>query len=88
MAIGVAGYRVLGGPGTSWFDALYMATNVLTTTGFREAVQVEGRPSVMLFTVLLLLFGVSVGAYAISMLTAFMVEGDLTEEFRRRRMQK
>lgn len=88
MAIGVAGYRVLGGPGTSWFDALYMAANVLTTTGFREAVQVEGRPSVLLFTVLLLLFGVSVGVYAISMLTAFIVEGDLTEEFRRRRMQR
>jgi voltage-gated potassium channel len=79
MVIGVAGYRVLGGPETSWFDALYMAVNVLTTTGFREAVQVEGRPSVMLFTVLLLLFGVSIGVYAISMLTAFIVEGDLTE---------
>lgn len=88
LAIGVVGYRVLGGPETSWFDALYMAVNVLTTTGFREAVQVVGRPQVMLFTVLLLLFGVSIGVYAISMLTAFIVEGDLTEAFRRRRMRK
>lgn len=88
MGIGVLGYRVLGGAGTTWLDALYMATNVLTTTGFREAVQVDGNPDVTLFTILLLLFGVSIGVYAISMLTAFIVEGDLTEEFRRRRMRK
>jgi voltage-gated potassium channel len=88
MCVGVAGYRILGGPGTTWLNALYMTTNVLTTTGFREAVRSEGNAPVMVFTIGLLLFGVSIGVYAISGLTAFIVEGDLTEEFRRRRMTK
>lgn len=88
MGIGVAGYRALGEPGTTWLDAVYMTTNVLTTTGFREAVRAEGNPPVVVFTIGLLLFGVSIGVYAISVLTAFIVEGDLTEEFRRRRMTK
>lgn len=88
MAIGVAGYRILGGPATTWIDAIYMTTNVLTTTGFREAVRTDGNPAVAVFTIALLLFGVSIGVYAISVLTAFIVEGDLTEEFRRRRMMK
>lgn len=88
MFAGVVGFRILGGPGTTWLDAIYMTTNVLTTTGFREAVATEGNTPVMVFTIGLLLFGVSIGVYAISVLTAFIVEGDLTEEFRRRRMTK
>ncbi len=88
LCVGVAGYRILGAPGTNWLDAIYMTTNVLTTTGFREAVRTEGNAPVMVFTIVLLLFGVSIGVYAISVLTAFIVEGDLTEEFRRNRMKK
>jgi voltage-gated potassium channel len=88
LCVGVAGYRILGAPGTTWLDAIYMTTNVLTTTGFREAVRTDGNAPVMVFTIGLLLFGVSIGVYAISVLTAFIVEGDLTEEFRRSRMKK
>ena len=88
IIVGVMGYRLLGGPGTTWLDALYMTMNVITTTGFREAVRVEGNAPLTIFTVFLLLFGVSVGVYAISVVTAFIVEGDLTEGFRRRRMNR
>ena len=86
--IGVFGYRILGGPSSSWLDAVYMTANVLTTTGFRESVSVSGSPSGQVFTIVLMFFGAAVVVYATSIVTAFVVEGDLTEGFRRRRMQK
>ena len=88
LLVGVAGYMLIGGPGTSWLDALYMTSNVITTTGFREAVEIRDSVAGRLFTVGLLLVGAGAGAYAISTFTAFIVEGDLTEEFRRRKMTR
>ena len=88
IIVGVTGYHVVGGPATTWVDALYMTVNVLTTTGFREAVKMEGNVPGTVFTIFLMLFGVSIGVYAISVVTAFVVEGDLTEGFRRRRMNR
>ena len=85
--VGVLGYHAVG-TGHSWMDAVYMTANVLTTAGFREAIQVEDRPGVELFTTLLLLFGAVTVVYFTSVVTAFVVEGDLTQGFRRRRMQR
>lgn len=88
LVIGVVGYMIIGGPQTTWLDAVYMTTNVITTTGFREAVDISQGNAGRVFTVGLLLVGAGAGAYAISTFTAFIVEGDLTEEFRRRRMSR
>ena len=88
LLVGVVGYMAIGAPGTTWLDALYMTANVITTTGFREAVDISQGMAGRLFTVGLLLVGAGAGAYAISTFTAFIVEGDLTEEFRRRRMTR
>ena len=85
---GVMGYRLLGGAEHTWLDAVYMTANVLTTTGFREAIPVEGNAAGQYFTIVLMFFGAAVVVYATSVVTAFIVEGDLTEGFRRRRMQQ
>jgi voltage-gated potassium channel len=81
----VIGYRVIGG---SWMNAIYMTANVLTTAGFREAVDIANSPSAQAFTVVLLFFGAGTIVYSTSVITAFVVEGDLTEGFRSRRMQR
>lgn len=86
--VGVFGYKLLGGPKASWLDAVYMTANVLTTTGFREAVEIGEDATGMIFTIVLMFFGAAVVVYATSIVTAFIVEGDLTEGFRRRRMQR
>ena len=86
FAAGVIGYRVLGGDQHSWMDAVYMTANVLSTVGFREAIPVEGNNAAMVFTIALLFFGAGALVYATSVITAFIVEGDLTEGFRSRRM--
>ena len=85
---GVVVYKMLGGPDASWLDAVYMTANVLTTAGFREAVDVSHNPTLMMFTVALLVFGAGTVVYAISIFTAFVIEGDLTQNFRRRRMKR
>ena len=85
--VGVVGYRIIGSPEHGWLDALYMTTVVLTTTGLREVVPTESVAG-EIFTTVLLLFGATAAVYTLSMITAFIVEGDMTQGFRRRRMQK
>ena len=85
--VGVVGYRIIGSPEHGWLDAVYMTTVVLTTTGLREVVPTESVAGAV-FTTVLLIFGATAAVYTLSMITAFIVEGDMTQGFRRRRMQK
>src|SRR4051812_14345320 len=87
FAGGVVTYRFIGGPGT-WLEAAYMTANVLSTSGFREAIDVSKSPFGMVFTIMLLFFGAGAVVYAISIFTAFVIEGDLSQGFRRRRMKR
>ena len=86
--VGVLGYMAIGGSQVTLLDAIYMTANVITTAGFRESVDMTSGSAGRIFTIGLLLVGAGAGAYAISTFTAFIVEGDLTEEFRRRRMSR
>ena len=86
FVIGVIGFRILGGDQHGWLEAIYMATVILTTVGIREVIPTTSEPA-MVFTTLYLLFGATAAVYTLSTITAFIVEGDLTQGFRRRRMQ-
>lgn len=88
FVVGVLGYRIVGGDEHTWMDAIYMTANVLTTVGFRESITVQGNTPAQLFTIALLVFGAGGLVFATSVITAFIVEGDLTEGFRSRRMQR
>jgi voltage-gated potassium channel len=83
---GVFGYKLVGGPQHTWLDALYMATITLTTTGMRDVIPTN-TPAAEAFTIAYLIFGATAALYTLSTITAFIVEGDLTRGFRRRRMQ-
>ena len=85
---GTLGYRIIGGENHTWMDAAYMTANVVATVGFREAITVQGDTTAALFTIVLMFFGAGALVYATSIVTAFLVEGDLTEGFRSRRMQR
>lgn len=80
---GVLGYHLIEG----WplFDGLYMTVITLATIGYGEThpLSHDGR----LFTMLLILFGSGVLLYAVSSLTAYIIEGELTHALRRSRMQ-
>jgi voltage-gated potassium channel len=84
LLIGVLGYHLLGSQ--SWLDSTYMAVITLTTVGFREVGAVT--PATKIFTMLYLITGLGVVTYALSNLTALIVEGDLQGFLRERRMEK
>jgi voltage-gated potassium channel len=91
--IGTLGYYFLGQsshqqPPWSFADCFYMTAITLTTVGFGEIIDVAKAPGARMFTVFLLLAGLGVAAYFVSTLTAFLVEGELTNVFWRKRMEK
>lgn len=88
LVVGVVGYKLIGGRDASWLDALYMTVVTLTTTGFREVIDIADNPVGQLFTIVLLLFGATGVLYFATTITAFVVEGDLTQLFRRGRMER
>jgi voltage-gated potassium channel len=86
FATGIVGYKIVGGAGHTRLEAVYMATITLTTTGMRDVIPTD-TPVAEAFTIGYLLFGATAAVYTLSTITAFIVEGDLTRGFRRRRMQ-
>ncbi|MEY3701833.1 MAG: hypothetical protein RI891_1125 [Gemmatimonadota bacterium] len=87
FGIAVVGYRIIGGEQYGWLDALYMSVIMLTTTGMKEVVPTTSVPA-QIFTMAILVVGATAALYTLSMLTAFVVEGDITQGFRRRWMRK
>jgi voltage-gated potassium channel len=81
---GVGGYVVIEG----WrpFDAFYMTVITISSVGFMEVRPLSdaGRT----FTVFLIFCGSGILIYAVSIITAFIVEGELTDVIRRRKMNK
>ena len=87
--IGVVGYAIIEGnnPHENWTltDAIFMTVITLTTVGYTDYhMSTAGK----LFTVVLLVGGIGVFAYSVSVATAFIIEGELREIFRRRKMEK
>ncbi|HJW33018.1 MAG TPA: potassium channel protein [Holophagaceae bacterium] len=84
VCVGAAGYHTLSK--TSPVDSFYMAVTTLFTVGFREMGEVSAGSK--LFTIGYLIAGLGVATYALSNLTALIVEGDLQGYIRERRMDK
>ncbi len=69
-------------------DAFYMTAITVSTIGFSEVIDLTGNPIGRAFTIFIAISGIGVVLYFVTNLTALIVEGDLTESFRRRKMQK
>lgn len=84
VAGGTAGYHLIEGWGL--FDALYMTVITIGTVGYGEVHPLShaGR----LFTIFLIVGGIGLFTYAISTISAVLIEGDLSEALKRRRMEK
>jgi voltage-gated potassium channel len=84
----VAVYMWLGGPGVTLLDAVYMAVITITTVGYGEIVDTHANPALRLFNIFFILIGIGIMLYVFSVSTAFIVEGELNDFFRRRKMMK
>ena len=87
VAIGAIGFRLIGGVGTSWSDALYMTLITLSTVGYDEVVPIIGVWP-RLFTGVISLVGFGAVTFMFTTLSVFFLEADLDETLRRRRMEK
>ncbi len=81
---GAVGYHFFARLGK--LDSCYMAIITLFTVGFRELGEVNAHTKI--FTIVYLIVGLGVATYAISNLTALILEGDLRGYLMERRMQK
>ena len=88
LTVGTVGYLIIGGPGTSVVDALYMTFITIATIGYGEIIDMTGRPGARIFTMLIAFAGIGVTTYIFSKVTAFIVAGELNEALRRRKMLK
>ena len=82
------GYRWLGGPEVTFLDAIYMAVITVATVGYGEVVDTSAHPSLRIFNIFVILFGIGIMLYVFSTSTAYIVEGELKDIFRRRKMLK
>lgn len=84
LCLGAIGYVLV--EGWSFLDGFYMTLITLATIGYGEThpLSTAGR----IYTIFLILGGISLITYAFSTLTALLVGGQLTDSFRRRKMEK
>ncbi len=69
-------------------DGLYMAVISAATVGFSELPQFDQVPGARFAATVIILLGIGAVAYLQSSLTAFLVEGEIGQVFRRKRMQR
>jgi voltage-gated potassium channel len=88
LVVSIAGYRLLGGRDVGILQALYMAVITLAGVGYGEFVDTSHSAALRVFNMFVVVFGVMITAYVFSSVTAFLVEGDYSNAFRRRKMLK
>jgi voltage-gated potassium channel len=84
VSLGVAGY--MGIEGWKFLDALYMTVITLSTVGFREVHDLSDTGK--LFTIGLIIFGVSVIGYIVGSLAQIMFEGQFQRIIGRKKVEK
>jgi len=84
VIIGTAGYILI----QKWnlLDSLYMTIITIGTVGFHEVKELG--PIGRMFTIIIIIFGIGIGSYTIANLSAFIIEGQIRNIFRGRKMEK
>ncbi len=86
--IGTAGYLIIGGPRYSVLDGLYMTFITIATIGYGEVIDLSGSTAGRVFTMVLGFTGIANTWVIMSVLTAMLIEGDIHNALKRRRMHK
>jgi len=76
--------------GVDWslMKCLFMVVITMTTIGYGDWLNIDGKPLAEIYTMLLAIVGIGVPAFIISNVTALIVSGILGDTLRRRRMQQ
>ncbi len=84
VALGTIGYRII--EGWSLRDSLFMTIITISTVGYNEVAPLSGRGEV--FSMILIVLGVGSAGYTFSILTDYIVAGELRGALRRQRMAR
>jgi voltage-gated potassium channel len=85
FVVGTIGYIAFG---LSVIDAMYMTLTTITTVGFREIVGPDPTVAEKIFTMAIIVVGVSTVLYTFTLAVQVVVEGQLREFVGRRRMDR
>lgn len=88
LLTGTSGYWFVGGGKYSLIDCFYMTVITILTIGYGEIIDLTNNNWGRLFTILIAFTGIGTATYIISTFTALIVEGQLKETFKKRRMEK
>ena len=83
-AFGTAGYMLV--QDYSFIEALYMTILTLSTVGFTEVHPLDNNGRI--FTMILIVLGVSFVAFSLAYFSQILLDGNLLEAYRRRRLEK
>jgi voltage-gated potassium channel len=88
FAIGVAGFKLFGGPGWTLLDSVYMTAITIATVGYGEVHDLSLNPAARIFTAIYIFVCLGTIAFAVTSITAFIVEGELRNILGRRKMER
>ncbi|MGE5450104.1 MAG: potassium channel family protein [Methanomassiliicoccales archaeon] len=88
ILLGTFGYRLITQGQASYLDCAYMTIITIASVGFGEIFDLSHNPTGRVFTMVLIVIGAIGYLYFVSSFTAFVVEANLLNEFRRRKMEK
>src|SRR5438045_2703823 len=87
-ALSMVGYMVIGDH-VSFLQALYMvAVTVMGNSAGEEILSTANHPGLRIFNLSVIILGWAIAAYVLASITTFLVEGEITNIFWRRKMQK
>ena len=75
---GITGYILL--EGYTFIEALYMTVITISTVGFKEVHPLD--TSGMIFTIILIILGLGIFLYSVSIIASSIVEGELQQYFK------
>jgi voltage-gated potassium channel len=84
IAFGIAAYSII--EGMSPFNAFYMTIITISTVGFQEVTSLS--PAGRVITIIIIITGITIGAYTIGTLFRMLIEGELRKSFGRRKVEK
>lgn len=87
MLVGSTGFWIVSDYKATPLDSVYMTFITVATIGFGETIDLSHSPGGRVFLMAIASVGIATVTYATSKLTAFILEGDLNDALRRRRMQ-
>lgn len=87
LIVGSLGYKIFF-PEESFLRLLYMAGITLTTVGYGDILGVDKNPAAIIYTTVLMFAGMGVVLYSTSLVTAYIIEGNLRDAFSRERVRR